>query len=111
MTTKRTDKLADKKSDITRRDIIKGAGIATAALGAVSLSACQSESGTAPEIQWDHEVDIVVVGTGVGAGTAALTARENGDSVVMVEKAPVFGGTSAKTVGVLWIPNNFLKAL
>ncbi len=107
MRDKKADNMADKKSDITRRDIIKGVGIATAALGTVSLSACQSESGEGAVINWDHEVDLVLVGTGVGAGTAALTARENGDSVVMVEKAPVFGGTSAKTVGVLWIPNNF----
>jgi hypothetical protein len=99
--------MAEKKPDITRRDILRGAGVATAALGAVSLNACQSESSTSSGVKWNHEMDIVVVGTGVGAGTAALAARENGDSVVMVDKAPVFGGTSAKTVGVLWIPNNF----
>jgi 3-oxosteroid 1-dehydrogenase len=104
---RRRELMADKKPELTRRDILRGAGVAGAALGAVSLGACQSESTTGPAIQWDHEADIVVVGTGVGAGTAALTARENGDSVVMVDKAPVFGGTSAKTVGVLWIPNNF----
>jgi 3-oxosteroid 1-dehydrogenase len=99
--------MTDKKPVMTRRDILRGAGVATAALGAVSLSACQGESGSGATVRWDHEADIVVVGTGVGAGTAALTARENGDSVVMLDKAPVFGGTSAKTVGVIWIPNNF----
>ncbi len=99
--------MTDKKSNITRRDILKGAGVTTAALGAASLGACQNQSGADPVIQWNREADIVVVGSGVGAGTAALTARENGDSVIMVDKAPVFGGTSAKTVGVLWIPNNF----
>ena len=102
-----TDKKHEQERDISRRDILKGAGVATAALGAVSLSACSTESGGEAVVQWDFEADMVVVGSGVGAGTAALTARENGDSVVMVEKAPVFGGTSAKTVGVLWIPNNF----
>ena len=95
------------KSDITRRNIIRGAGAAAASLGVVSLGACQSESTAKPEMQWDHDVDLVVVGAGVGGGTAALTARENGDTVALVEKAPVFGGTSAKTVGVIWIPNNF----
>ena len=102
-----TDRKRDQKPDITRREILKGAGVATAALGAVSLSACQGESGGRAALLWDQAADVVVVGTGVGAGTAALTARENGDSVVMVDKAPVFGGTSAKTVGVIWIPNNF----
>ena len=107
MTDKSPDPKTTRKPDITRRDVLRGAGAATAALGVVSLGACQDESGVGPAIKWDHEADMVLVGTGVGAGTAALAARENGDSVVMVEKAPVFGGTSAKTVGVLWIPNNF----
>ncbi|MFL3656374.1 MAG: FAD-dependent oxidoreductase [Halioglobus sp.] len=99
--------MSNKTLQITRRTILKNAGFATAALGAVSLSACQKESSSGAVTQWDYESDIVVVGGGVGGGTAALTARENGDSVVLVEKAPYFGGTSAKTVGVLWIPNNF----
>jgi 3-oxosteroid 1-dehydrogenase len=107
MTDKKPASETTMKPDITRRDILRGAGVATAALGAVSLSACQGEPGSGEAVAWDHTADVVVVGTGVGAGTAALTARENGDSVVMVDKAPVFGGTSAKTVGVLWIPNNF----
>lgn len=87
----------------TRRQVIVGAGVTTAALGAVSLtSACASE-----EYQWDHDADIVVVGSGIGAATAAVTAHENGDSVILIEKEGFFGGTSSKTAGVLWIPNNF----
>ncbi len=80
-----------------------GAGAATASLGAMTLSSCDARTGR----QWDHQADIVVVGSGVGASTAALVAHENGDSVRVVEKAPTFGGTSAKSAGVLWIPNNF----
>lgn len=88
----------------TRRQVLAGAGATTAALGAVTLtSACAGET----PYQWDHETDILVVGTGIGAATAAVTARENGDAVIMIEKADFFGGTSSKTAGVLWIPNNF----
>lgn len=84
-----------------------GAGAATASLGAMTLSSCDVRTGR----QWDHETDIVVVGSGVGAATAALAAHENGDAVLLLEKAPTVGGTSAKSAGVLWIPNNFtLKA-
>ncbi|MDH3432434.1 MAG: FAD-binding protein, partial [Gammaproteobacteria bacterium] len=31
----------------------------------------------------------------------------NGDTVMMIEKAKFLGGTSLKSAGVLWIPNNF----
>jgi succinate dehydrogenase/fumarate reductase flavoprotein subunit len=75
----------------------------TAALGTVSLSSCKARTTG----KWDHEADIVVVGSGVGACTAALTAHDSGDSVLVVEKASTVGGTSAKSAGVLWIPNNF----
>jgi 3-oxosteroid 1-dehydrogenase len=48
-----------------------------------------------------------VVGSGVGASTAAIVAHDNGDRVIALDKAPIPGGTSSKSAGVLWIPNNF----
>jgi hypothetical protein len=90
---------------LTRRQLLAGA--AAASLGTIALSASRAkETG-----KWDHEADILVVGSGVGASTAAVVAHENGDAVMVIEKAPILGGTSAKSAGVLWIPNNFtLKA-
>ena len=53
-----------------------------------------------------HEYDIVVVGSGAGGMTAALTAAHKGLSVVILEKAPHFGGSTARSGGGVWIPNN-----
>ncbi|WP_285275887.1 FAD-binding protein [Halopseudomonas bauzanensis] len=56
--------------------------------------------------------DLVVVGSGAGAMTAAVTAADQGLSVLMVEKAAQYGGTSALSGGGIWIPNNhYFKAI
>lgn len=96
--------MGDTRNGITRRRALLGAGAATVAAGATSLSA----RGAAAAEHWDREADIVIAGTGIGASTAAVAAHENGDAVIMFDKATVFGGTSAKTAAVLWIPNNFV---
>ena len=56
------------------------------------------------------EVDFLVVGSGVGAMSAAITAHDLGARVLMVEKSPQYGGSSAMSGGGLWVPNNHLMA-
>ena len=57
---------------------------------------------------WDHTVDILVVGSGAGALTAALRAAHAGAKVLIIEKGRHYGGTSATSGGGLWIPCNHL---
>jgi 3-oxosteroid 1-dehydrogenase len=50
--------------------------------------------------------DVVVAGSGAAGMTAALTAAELGLSVVVIEKAGAFGGSTARSGGGIWAPGN-----
>lgn len=50
--------------------------------------------------------DLLVVGTGAAGLTAAITARQAGLDVIIVEKDALFGGTTAFSGGMIWIPGN-----
>jgi len=86
---------------VTRRQV--GVGGGAISLGLISLKSSAAEA----EFAWDQDADILVVGGGCAGCAAAVTAHQNGDRVLLVEKAPMLGGTAAKSAGVLWIPNNF----
>ena len=97
--------MIERRDQVTRRQVLIGTG--AAALGAVTFGSSKAHAAG----KWDHDADIVVVGSGAGASTAAIIAHGNGDKVIAIDKAPIGGGTTAKSAGVLWIPNNFtLKA-
>jgi 3-oxosteroid 1-dehydrogenase len=54
----------------------------------------------------DETFDFVVVGSGGGSMCAALALRAHGRSVLILEKTDLVGGTTARSGGVMWIPNN-----
>ncbi|NEW42645.1 FAD-binding protein [Nocardia cyriacigeorgica] len=60
----------------------------------------------AAEQHWDHEVDFLVVGSGAGGLTAALAAADRGGDTLVIEKAAVYGGSTALSGGGIWVPNN-----
>ncbi|MDD9876174.1 MAG: FAD-dependent oxidoreductase [Magnetovibrio sp.] len=52
------------------------------------------------------EFDLVVVGSGAAGLSAALAAAVAGARVVVLEKAPVIGGTTAMSGGCIWVPGH-----
>ncbi len=55
---------------------------------------------------FDETFDWVVVGSGAGSMSSGMLMRQAGKSVVVLEKTKFFGGTTAKSGGVMWVPNN-----
>ena len=52
------------------------------------------------------DCDLLVVGSGAAGLSAAVTAAHLGLDVIVIEKEPQIGGTSAWSGGWLWIPRN-----
>jgi len=55
---------------------------------------------------FDHEVDVLIVGSGAGGMVSALTARSEGLSPLIIEKSRFWGGSSARSGGGAWVPNS-----
>jgi succinate dehydrogenase/fumarate reductase flavoprotein subunit len=54
------------------------------------------------------DCDVLVIGSGASGLAAAVTAAHRGLKVLVVEKEPKFGGTTARSGGWLWIPGTAL---
>lgn len=61
---------------------------------------------TRPDLARINETDLIILGSGAAGLTAALTGLLEGLRVVVLERAPVFGGTTARSSGTTWVPNN-----
>ncbi|WP_373352958.1 FAD-binding protein [Pseudoroseicyclus sp. CXY001] len=94
-------------SRVSRRGFMKAAGLGAAgtSMGVVTVSSAQAQS-------WDQETDVIAVGSGGAAFAGAVGAIDNGAEVIMLEKAPYTGGTTAKSGGGFWIPNSpYMRAM
>ena len=57
-------------------------------------------------MNYDESFDFVIVGSGAASVPAALVAQSVGKTAVILEKQDKFGGSTAYSGGVLWIPNS-----
>lgn len=57
-------------------------------------------------MQFDETFDLVIIGSGCASVTAALACKAAGGSPVILEKQALFGGSTAFSGGIAWIPNN-----
>jgi len=55
-----------------------------------------------------YQTDVLIVGSGGGGMTAALVAHDAGLKTLVVEKTAYFGGSTARSGGGIWIPDNYL---
>ncbi|MGB7718757.1 MAG: FAD-binding protein [Bryobacteraceae bacterium] len=76
--------------NLDRRAFLKGAALAGMAPAAQAAP---------PGRKWDHEADVVVVGSGAAGLPAAIIAKENGATVIVVEAIDDIGGHAAVCTG------------
>jgi 3-oxosteroid 1-dehydrogenase len=56
--------------------------------------------------EFDEVVDFAIVGSGAGSMCAALVMRAAGKITLILEKTHLIGGSTSRSGGVMWIPNN-----
>lgn len=55
---------------------------------------------------WDEEVDLLVLGSGAGGLSAAVTGAHQGLTTLLLERTEYLGGTTAYSAGTVWMPGN-----
>lgn len=91
--------------DLGRRNFMRmsAVGAGMLAFGGTAASAMAIDS---KDVKYDEEYDVVVIGSGYAALSAAITAAEKGLKVVVVEKMGRIGGNSVINGGLLAVVNN-----
>ncbi len=95
-----------------RRFLGRAAAAAPGAAAAGVLSAWSQTSAKIPS-KWDKEADVAIVGTGFAGLSTAITAKDAGAKVLVLEKMPQKheGGNSRVSGNMWWTPTNLPEAL
>ena len=117
--------MGNENERFSRRNFLKGTGVAALAMAGGALVGCSSgndasASGVSSEstavdgssIAWTKEADVVVCGYGAAGASCAIEAAANGASVIILEKAALPGGSMARCGGaIMGAPTKIQKAL
>src|SRR5579864_1461573 len=89
---KNTDRATERSTE--QPDVSRRTFLSTGAAGAAALAGAGTQAqaqGVAP-IKWDRSADVVIIGAGVAGLPAAITARDHGASVIIVDENYDIGG-------------------
>jgi urocanate reductase len=82
-----------KNFDVSRRKFIKeGAALGVGATALAGMGTPEASAAAQSRIRWDHVADVVIVGAGASGLPAAIMARDQGASVIVVEENHDIGG-------------------
>ncbi len=94
-------------SKISRREFVKGAVAGASALTGASVLAGCGQAAPVPATgmpeEWEKEADVVVVGFGGAGAAAAIEASRAGASVLILERTPTGGGSTAICGGIIYM--------
>jgi 3-oxosteroid 1-dehydrogenase len=96
------------ESSLSRRDFIQTTAVGIGTTAIVALGTNEAKAISPSQVsQWDHEADVVILGTGFAGQVSAIIAHDAGASVLMLEKAPEKhqGGNSRVCGQGIWCPS------
>lgn len=91
---------------VSRRTFVKegAAGVGAAALAGLGTQTAEGAAQAAsPQPRWDREADVVVIGSGAAGLPAAISAVDNGATVIVVEAHFDIGGMAIISGGSIHI--------
>jgi succinate dehydrogenase/fumarate reductase flavoprotein subunit len=86
------DKQAQQPQPEQQIDVNRRSFLTTGAAGAVAVGFGATEASAQSAMRWDMTADVVIVGAGVGGLPAAITARDLGASVIVIDSNYDIGG-------------------
>jgi succinate dehydrogenase/fumarate reductase flavoprotein subunit len=107
MTTEKT------KTQVSRRSFLKQAAVAAPGIAAAGASGVDAQTASTIPRKWDRETDVIAVGTGFAGLATAITVKDAGAKVLILEKMPKEheGGNSRVSGNMWWTPTNLPEAL